>query len=124
MARVIPTDIVLSRHDPLCGEFISLVAAGIYINKHAETIRRWIVRGVGGRQLPAVRIGGELQVHREELRSFLQSASKNAVATTAATASAVEQAPAAETQPIEHAESQESTETHGAHGAQFESAAG
>lgn len=124
MARVIPTDIVLSRHDPLCGEFISLVAAGIYINKHAETIRRWIVRGVGGRQLPAIRIGGELQVHRAELRSFLQSTSKKARATSSATVAAVEQAPAAETPRIEQAESPESTETHGAHGAQFESAAG
>ena len=38
----------------------------------AETIRRWGRRGVGGQQLPLVKIGGRLFVRPSDLAAFVQ----------------------------------------------------
>lgn len=55
--------------------FSPLKAVAATLERHPETIRQWVLIGCRGRQLPAVKIGNQIFVHRQDLAEFLQSLS-------------------------------------------------
>lgn len=68
---------IATKFDPVAERenFIKLSMVAAAVERHTDTVRRWIVSGCCGRKLPAARIGGRLFVHRRELDEFLAALS-------------------------------------------------
>ncbi len=62
----------------LTAERFSVTETARRLGVHVSTVWRWIHRGIRGRRLETVRVGGRRYVLRETLESFLISGSADA----------------------------------------------
>jgi excisionase family DNA binding protein len=51
---------------------LTLSAVAKLLRVHVGTVHRWVIRGVGGRKLRTVRIGGRRSVMPADLQEFLR----------------------------------------------------
>lgn len=55
----------------MCRSRLTLSAVAKQVDKHVATVWRWTSRGVGGRRLATIKIGGRRYVREADLAAFL-----------------------------------------------------